>query len=287
MSVLAVAKKDFRDAVRSRTLWALTVLFFLLVSAIGVAYAEFDALSGGDPTPTGLIFFIASGVGTYVSLAALLACYKSVAGERESGTIKVLLSLPHSRRDVLVGKWLGRAAVLAIPVVGTFVVGVAIGGVLMGTFAPAATGALAVMTLFFTVVYASVYVGISAMSDSDTRVTLVAVGFFVVVEMLWNVVTLVLLFVANGFSMPGPGASLPSWYFLAYQVPPSAAFTTSLSAVIPDAGTTMANAGGGQVPTAGQFDAFFTTPWLGVVVLLGWGLVPIVLGYRRFSRADL
>ncbi|MEF8854518.1 MAG: ABC transporter permease subunit, partial [Haloarculaceae archaeon] len=135
MSTLAVAKKDFRDAIRSRALWGLSLLFFLLVSGIGVAYAEFDALSGGQPTPTGLIFFIASGVGTYVSLAALLTCFKSIAGERESGTIKVLLSLPHSRRDVILGKWLGRSAVLALPVVGTFVIGVAIGGVLMGAFA--------------------------------------------------------------------------------------------------------------------------------------------------------
>jgi len=285
MSTLAVAKKDFRDAIRSRALWGLSVLFFLLVSGIGVAYAEFDALSGGNPTPTGLIFFIASAVGTYVSLAALLACFKSIAGERESGTIKVLLSLPHGRRDVVIGKWLGRSAVLALPVAGTFVVGVAIGGVLMGQFAPVATGLLALMALFFAAVYASVYVGISATSASDTRVTLLAVGFFVVVEMLWNVVTLAALFVANGFSMPA--GDLPSWYFVLYQIPPSAAFTTSLSAVIPDAGETLATGGGSQVPAASQFDAIFATPWLGVVVLLVWAVVPLAIGYRRFQEADL
>jgi ABC-2 type transport system permease protein len=284
MSTLAVAKKDFKDAVRSRSLWGLTVLFFLLVSGIAVAYAQFDALSGGAQTPTGLIFFIASAVGTYVSLAALLACFKSIVGERESGTVKVILSLPNSRQDVVFGKLLGRSAVLAIPVAGTFVAGAVIGGILMGEFAPTATVALAGMTLFFAFVYASIYVGISAMSASDTRVTLLAVGFFVVIEMLWNLVTLVVLFVTNGFAMPT--GTPPSWYFLLYQLPPSASFTTSLSAVIPDASDALASAGGG-IPTAGQYDAFFATPWIGVVVLLLWAVIPLLIGYRRFTRADL
>lgn len=285
MSTLAVAKKDFRDAVRSRGLWALTALFFVLVVGVAVAYAQLDSLSGGNPTAQGLIFFVASSVGTYVALAALLACFKSIVGERDSGTIKVLLSLPHSRRDVVLGKLLGRSAVLAIPVVATFVVGVAIGGALLGDFAPVATVVLAGMAVFFAVAYASIYVGISATSESDTRVTLLAVGFFVVFEFLWGIVTLVLLVVTNGFEMPT--GDLPSWYFLVNQIPPSSAFVTSLEAVIPGAGARAIQGSGAPTASAGQFDAFFATPWLGVVVLVLWAVVPILLGYRRFARADL
>jgi ABC-2 type transport system permease protein len=71
MSTLALAKKDFNDAIRSRGLWALSVLFFLLVTAVAVAYAQVDELAGGNPSAMGLIFFVASTVGTYVALAAL------------------------------------------------------------------------------------------------------------------------------------------------------------------------------------------------------------------------
>jgi ABC-2 type transport system permease protein len=285
MSTLAVAKKDFNDAIRSRGLWALSVLFFLLVTAVAVAYAQVDELAGGDPSATGLIFFVASTVGTYVALAALLACFKAVAGERETGTIKILLSLPHSRRDVVLGKLLGRTAVLAIPVVGTFVVGVAIGGALMGAFDTTATVLLAAMTLLFAATYASVYVGISALSDSDTRVTLLAVGFFVVFEMLWSVVGLVLLFVANGLSMPS--APFPAWYWLLNRVPPSAAFTTSLEAVIPGAGEVAMGGAGAGGGSAAQFDAMFANPWLGLAILAFWAVVPLAIGYRRFKHADL
>lgn len=285
MSTLAVAKKDFRDAIRSRGLWALTVLFFLLVVGVAVAYSQLDALAGGSASAEGLIFFVASSVGTYVALAALLACFKSIVGERDSGTIKVLLSLPHTRRDVILGKLVGRSAVLAIPVVATFVAGVAIGGALMGELAPTATLALAGMSILFAVTYASIYVGISAMSGSDTRVTLMAVGFFVVFEFLWGIVTLILLVVTNGFEMPT--GDLPAWYFLVNQIPPSSAFVTSLEAVIPGAGAQAMQGTGGPAASAGQFDAFFATPWIGLVILALWAVVPLVVGYRRFTRADL
>ncbi len=32
---------------------------------------------------------------------------------------------------------------------------------------------------------------------------------------------------------------------------------------------------------------FYLQEWFGIVVLLGWLLVPALIGYYRFSRADL
>lgn len=282
MTWRAVARKDFRDAVRARTLWAVSALFVLLAGGIAVAYATFDEVSGGDPTALGVMFFVASVVGTFISLAAILVCYKAIAGERESGTIKILLSLPHSRRDVVLGKLLGRTAVLAIPAALALVIGVVIAGALIGDFAPVATLAFAAVALLFAFAYVGIMVGISGLTGSTARAAAMAVGFFVVFELLWDIVSLGLAFVANGFVFPDSPAAFPDWLFLVNQVPPSSSFVTSLTAVIPDA---PGAAAGGQ--SAAQVDAFFGTPWIGVVALVFWATVPVLLGYARFRRADL
>ncbi len=283
MSWVAVAKKYFRDAVRARTLWALSALFLVLAAGIAFAYAYVDELSGGDPSALGVMFFVANIVGTFISLAAILACYKAIAGERESGTIKILLSLPHSRRDVIVGKLLGRTAVLALPVVIALLIGIVIAGVLIGEFAPVGTVAFALVSLLFAFTYVSIMVGISGTTGSTSRAAALAVGFFVVVELMWDIVALGLAFAANGFQFPQTAADFPEWLFVVNQVPPSSSFVTSLTAVIPEAPAAVA--GGTQSP--GDVEAFFGTPWLGIVVLLFWLVIPVLLGFYRFRKADL
>ncbi|MFA6108471.1 MAG: ABC transporter permease subunit [Candidatus Latescibacterota bacterium] len=55
------------------------------------------------------------GVGIVMSLLALAFGYDAVAGERESGVLKVLMSYPVPRDLVLLGKWLGGYLALVAP----------------------------------------------------------------------------------------------------------------------------------------------------------------------------
>lgn len=283
MSWTAVARKDFRDALRSRAFWGVSALFLLLVVSLSVAYAQVDEISGGDPSALGLVFFVATAIGVFVSIAAILTCYKSVAGERESGSMKLLLALPHTRRDVVLGKVAGRTGVLAVPVVAALLVGAGLGTALLGEVAPLATVLFGLVGLLFALTYAALVVGISATTGSTGRAAALAIGFFLVFELLWDTVVIALVFVANGFVFPAGPGDLPEWTYPLVQLPPSNAFVTSLSAVIPDA----PGAAAGPGPGAGQVEAFFGTPWVAVVVLLFWVVVPLALGYRRFARADL
>jgi ABC-2 type transport system permease protein len=282
MSWAVVAKKDFQDAIRSRALWGLSAIFLLLVGGISVVYATIDAVTQ-DPSALGLIFFVASAIGTFVSVAAIVTCYRAIAGEREVGSMKILLSLPHTRRDVVVGKLVGRTAVLAVPIVVALFVGAFAGTALIGELAPVATVLFGLVGLLFALAYAGIMVGLSATTGSTTRAAALAIGFLLVFEFLWDVVLLGLVFVTNGFALPGGGADLPAWIYPVSQVPPSSAFVTSLTAVIPDAPLQA----GGVAPTADAFEAIFATPWLGIVALLLWTVVPIALGYWRFRAADL
>jgi len=283
MSWKVIAKKDFQDAIRSRGFLGLSAVFLLLIVGISVLYGTVEEVSGGNPTVVELIFFVASSLGVFVSIAAIVVCYKSIAGERESGSMKLLLSLPHTRFDVLFGKVLGRTAVIAVPVVIALLAGTVVGSVLLGKFAPVETVLLSAVALLFALTYASVIVGFSAMTGSTTRSAGLALGFFLVFEFLWDIVVLGLAYVGNGLQFPTSPADFPVWVFPISQLPPSNAFVTALVAVVPDA--TQSSAGVG--PSASNVDAFFGTPWIAFAVFAFWVVIPVFIGYLRFQKADI
>lgn len=280
MSWVAIARKDFRDAVRSRSLWFLSGIFLLLAVGTSYAYAEVPEIlsPGQDPSMSGLVFFLAGNIALFVSLTAIVVCYRAIAGERESGSMKLLLGLPHSRRDAVLGKVVGRTGVLALPVLLGMLVGLGVGGALLGDFAPVAVLVLLLVSLVFVVAYVAVMVGISASTGSTSRASALAVGFFFVVEILWEVVQLAIVWVVNGFALP---SEFPEWLYLVNQIPPSSAYTTALVAVLPDIAESAGQGAGTDI------SAFYGTPWVGVVMLVLWLVVPIAVGYWRFRDADL
>jgi len=281
MSWTAVAKKDFRDAVQSRALWALLAVFVVLSVVLSYSYAEFPTLVGGTEQATvgGLVFFTSGIVSLFVSLTAIVVCYKAIAGERELGSIKLMLALPHSRLDVFVGKLVGRTGVLSLALAVGLVVGLGVGSALLGSFEPVPLVLFLFVTLLFAVVYVTIVVSISATTGSTSRATTGALGFFLLFELLWDVVPLGVVYVANGLSLP---AQMPDWTFPLMQLPPSSAYVLALNALLPD----LADAAPGGATAAG-FDAFYARPELGFVVLAFWLVVPLSVGSYRFANADL
>jgi len=278
MSWVAVAKKDFQDAVRSKALWGVSAIFLLFALGTTYAYVQFpDVLAGGEGSGLGLALYLSSVAGLFVSLTAILVAYKSLAGERESGSIKLLLGLPHTRTDVVLGKVIGRSGVLTVPVLVAFLLAGVYAATSLDPFGVADYLIFVLMTLVLVVAYVCVVVGISATTGSTSRASALAIGFFLLFELIWSAVTFGIAYVANGFALP---TTTPDWMFVVNQIPPSSAYGTSLFAVIPDAMET-GNA------AFSQFDAFYATPWFGVVVLAFWIVVPLALGVQRFKHADL
>ncbi|MHC4205439.1 MAG: ABC transporter permease [Planctomycetota bacterium] len=61
-----------------------------------------------------------------ISILALLVAYDTVSGEREQGTLKLMLSDPIARHQVLLGKLLAGLITLSVPVTITFVIGLVV-----------------------------------------------------------------------------------------------------------------------------------------------------------------
>ena len=286
MRVLTVAKKDFRDAVQSRALWGLVVAFTLLLVTTTYAYVQLPELFGPTPEATfsGLIFYTVGITSLFVPLTALVVCYKSLAGERELGSIKILLSLPLTRSDAFFGKFAGRAGVLGVGLLSGLVVGLGFGAALLGTVEAIALLVFLLLTTAFAGLYAAIMVTLSAVTGSTTRATTLAVGFFVVFELVWDAVPLGVVYVLEGFSLP---AEIPDWVFLVGQLSPSTAYFTSLIALLPETAEHLGATAGGTGVDPAAAESFYVTPETGLVVLVLWLVVPLLVGYSRFTKADL
>ncbi len=115
-TVWIVAAKEFQDGLRSRWVAAIALVFAIL--AIGLAY--FGASASGMVGFTSLsttIISLSSLAIFLIPLIALLLAYDSIIGEDEQGTLLLLLTHPLRRSQLLLGKFVGHAAIMAVATV--------------------------------------------------------------------------------------------------------------------------------------------------------------------------
>jgi ABC-2 type transport system permease protein len=266
MSVGTIARKDFADAGRSRMLWALTVTVVLFTAGItGLIAASTDE-------PAAMVFGLAfQFAGTVLPIVALFVAKGAVTGERESGSLRMLLSLPPSRSDILVGKLLGRMGLILVATL----VGGAATGLVVVTMLGGGLDLLVPFVAFLGLMgmaFVAVGVGISAASGTDGRATAVAVGVYIVFVALWNLIQQALQFAASELGLVGTGGQ-PAWLEFVSILPPHNAATAAYEATT----------AGGRLFAADPL----ASVWLPALVLLVWFVVPVAGGYLRFRKADI
>lgn len=287
--VATVARKEFEDAGRSKLLWA---LIGLLVGIVVVGYAAIWYTTD-DATAAEVLGFLGFPLQTIVPIAALVAGYVAVVGERRSGSIKLLLGLPPNRTDVVFGKLFGRMAVVGAAVVLAFLVALVLGAVLFGSVPIVAWLAFGAVTLLFGLAFAGLAVGVSAAVATRGKSMAIVVGLYMVFVVLWELVTAGPYYLLHD---EGPPVEAETWYLVVEQFNPMSAYTALASTAVEGevfpftfqygledleaAGMTPAERYAGDAP-------FYLQEWFGVVVLLFWLVVPVAVGYYRFRRTDL
>ncbi|ADD05651.1 ABC-type transport system permease protein [Natrialba magadii ATCC 43099] len=284
-SVRAVAKKDFRDSIRSWMFWGLSVFFFtLLVATTGVISYFGDDIAAQGQTTEALVAMVNGITRLVIPLIALILGWKAIAGERESGSIKILLSLPHSRKDVLLGKLIGRAAVLSVSLVVGFVLAALVVVALLGSFDIVDYGGLLVMSIIYGLAYTSIAVAVSSLTRSTTVAGAGMFGIFVLFYILWDTMLVAFMTLMNmGYLPEGETTAQVMLFF--NSLDPGMAYQNVLSLV-----TSVGDLDGqtvmmlenmfGSVP-------FYLQDWFAFVILLGWIVVPIAIALFRFDRVDL
>lgn len=281
MSWVHVARKDFADASRSKLLWILSVLMILLVAGISSIPTLVYTGDGPGPQFPDAMSFMFTTLTFMVSLIGLIAGYQAVVKERESGSIRVLLGLPNTRLDVVIGKVLGRAGVVAVPTIIGFVIGGIVIALLYDGFDISVYLSLLGFTLLLGVVYLSAAIGVSAAVSTRSKAVAGVLGIYLIFDWLWWAVPMGLYWFLNR-ELPGT-TDLPTWYVLIERF----GIWEPLHAI---AVTQVDIAGIETVPTADRLAGevpFYLETWFAWVFVAAWILVPLAIGYYRFANAML
>jgi ABC-type transport system involved in multi-copper enzyme maturation permease subunit len=124
MNILIIARLTFKEAARRRILLAalLLGLLFLVIYGLGFHYIMRDIEKNFSNTRLLELneirnFLLMAGMYVVNFLTAMMAVLTSVdtlSGEIRSGTIQTVVAKPIHRREVVLGKWLGFAGMIAL-----------------------------------------------------------------------------------------------------------------------------------------------------------------------------
>lgn len=289
MTIPAVAKKDFQDGIRSKLLWVL--IAFFVVSLAGFAYLATSG-SGSTGDDAGLVallgFAAVAAVIVIVPLTGLTVSIKSIVRERELGTIRILLSLPHSRRDAVLGKFIGRSGLLTTAILAGFVPMGLILAVRTSNFPVTEYLMFVLVTVLFGVVFVAIGIGVSAFTATETRATIAGVLFFFLMYTWTSIVG----WINNQMGSPlGPDAFDFLRRFQLFNVFIDTllvllSLTSDLSPTDPSwvrLSRSLAELQSGPVESV----PFYFQLWFAPVVLAIWIVVPLTIGYYRFEHTDL
>lgn len=211
--VALIAEREFADSIRSKRFFLALAVFFALF-AINLAFLSMAAsvtrLSLSD-------LFLHNIMNTVSFLAAILGIalgFSAISGERERGTLKLVLTRPVTRDQVLAGKTLGALAVMLLAVELGYLLLLGIGAAAYNmqlSLDAALRGALATL---FIVVYGMVFYAasllFSSLASKSSQSMVAAIAFWLILVFILPVAASVV-----AISMAGPppagGGDMEYW----------------------------------------------------------------------------
>lgn len=266
--IAAVARKEFRDRMRSR--WVLAVTVVYAVFALVIAY--FGAAQQGSVGFKGMELTIASLVSLViylVPLIALLLGYDAIVGERERGSLDLLLSLPITRLELLLGKYLGLALALAASIaVGFGVAGIALsyGVGIAGLYHYAG---FMLSTLLMGLAFLSIALLVSVVTASKVAASGAAVVLWFLYVLVYDLILLGALVATEGKVV---GELLP----LLLLLNPADVFRILNVFTLEEVRTLYG--------LATAFPEGLASPWVLGTAMLFWIVTPLALAYTRFRH---
>lgn len=274
--VVAVAREDIRHALQDRLVWAAIVLLGLmfLPSTASVAATR------GRPIDE-LLLLLPYDLITFALVVVAAVGYASVVGEREDGTIRFVLGLPGTRRDLVLGKLLSRTAIVVFALTVTLAIANALIANGYGEPYLVSFWTMGIWILLYGAVWTAVTVGYSAAFSSPYRTLgalVVTYAAFSPDVGVWGVIVrpVFAFMFTRSFAAPTYEdlSTAPLWMRVTERFNPITAFWEALRWSV--------EAVGPGTPTGSA-----AANLLGAVAFLAFGAIGLAFGYRRFDRTDL
>lgn len=277
MSWTTIARMDYEAATSSRVVRWLLGLLALVCILSGYMFP----LEASDPITTRTFVdygTLQNGLDYLLPLIGILLGYGAIVDERRSGQLALLLSMPYSRRDLVVGTFLGRVLAFASTLVIALVVA---GALVVYPFGSLSLGwylGFVALTVLYGTIFTGIALAISLLTRSKFLAAASAFGVYALFVLFWGSVRtgleqgLATLGVANG--------ELPDWLLFVYGAEPVTLYERIVTGffVPGDAGTGSA---------FGSDAAWYLHEWIALLLFVAWAIVPVTIGYLRFKNADL
>ncbi len=271
--ILAIAKKEIMDNWRNKWIIATSAIFAILTLVIsyfgsinGVGWQDLEATIAGMITLVTLL----------IPIIGLMLGYASIVGEKEKGSLELLLSYPVRREEVLAGKFMGLSAVMAL----ANFVGFGVAGIVIGVNVRGVEWGDYILFIFASILLGMVFIAFAMLMSSAFKKRSTAMGGAIfawfLFEMIWNMIVGGILIAKYGFEkLMDENFVAPSWYYIASLINPIKAYSTLVSLNI--------------TPVAefiGKMPSFVNTPF-NLAILFAWMIASLLLAYYLFKNKDL
>lgn len=268
MSWQVVARHDGRQTLGARPV---RLLLYLLAAGVLLGAYVYPVMGTEPITTARFPGFVTGWLTTLVPVLGIVLGYNAVVGDRESGSLSLSLSLPISREDVVVGTFVGRAAVLTAAIVAVLL---AAGALVVYPF-----GELELLRYLgfvaLTVVYGSIWVGlgvaVSVSVATKQRAFVLGFGLVALFVVLWGSVEAALTIALDVRGVID--GSLPQPVQLLFDLDPGRLYDRLVVGFVE--------------PSASVDGPWYRSRWAALVLYACWAVLPLGLATRRFTAGDL
>ncbi len=200
--LMILAAKELRDGLRNR--WIAAAILLLATLALSLAFLGSAPVGGVKAGAFDVTIVSLSSLTVYLlPLLALMLAYDAFVGEAERGTLLLLLAYPVARWQVVLGKFLGHTAILALAIL------IGYGLVLLGV-SLAADGAAVDWRAFSAMMASSLLLGAvflclgylpSALVRERATAAGLAIGLWLLFVVIYDLALLGLLIADQGQAM--------------------------------------------------------------------------------------
>lgn len=239
-NVFTVASREFSEIVRSKRFLILIVIFGLVMIipmvTIYVQIIQMMPDMPGVPMPVGFLgmmgFMLSSILSTFAPVMGVALGCDTISGEREKGTLKLVLAQPVFRDTVINGKFVAATSAVSLAVLITSLATIGVITTVIGV-TPTAEEALRIaLFLPFTVLFTMTYYGIAAFLSTTLKKTSQSVILSVTV---WAVFTFVIPVIASFIAiMIAPPPFVPGQQGAEYDVAGYLAVIETISSITPN-----------------------------------------------------